>query len=458
MATQSSTKAFCDWMYATSFADFPPDVRQLVSLGVYDCVGNWLACSMIPLAHRMVDFTDLLGGKPDCSVVGFPMRTSALNAAVVNGTLGHADEVDAIEGDGLGAHIMAAVTAAALTAGQMAKTSGQEALRGVVLGYELTKRINRAAAQVRRDTGSHSVGAPDPGNTMGATAAAGIALGLPQDRMEIAFTLAAAMVSGITPYGRETEHMLKSFVRGGLGARNGVAAALMAKVGYDAPLDVFDGPSGFFHTRLGVETPGSEFLTGLGEDYAIRTVVFKRVCGGGPTQAPRQILLDLMAEHHLTAGDIAAIQAEVEPAGQHTITHVHHPSIEGKDVLAVAAVFGGRGFKETYDGSGRRNPAVLDLRERVSITPRNDWTGRDDHFRAVVSITTRDGRTLRQEASYRPMTEADLDTKFLDLVTLRAGEAKAKQLAPLLKGLDTAANLDDVMSQLEMPAATIASD
>jgi hypothetical protein len=56
------------------------------------------------------------------------------------------------------------------------------------------------------------------------------------------------------------------------------------------------------------------------------------------------------------------------------------------------------------------------------------------------------------------MTEADLDAKFLDLVTLRAGEAKAKQLSPLLKGLDTAANLDDVMRELELPAATIASD
>ena len=55
------------------------------------------------------------------------------------------------------------------------------------------------------------------------------------------------------------------------------------------------------------------------------------------------------------------------------------------------------------------------------------------------------------------MTEADLDAKFLDLVTLRAGEAKAKQLSPLLKGLDTAANVDDVMCELELPATTIAS-
>jgi hypothetical protein len=75
-----------------------------------------------------------------------------------------------------------------------------------------------------------------------------------------------------------------------------------------------------------------------------------------------------------------------------------------------------------------------------------------------VSITTRDGRQLRQEATYRRMTEADLDAKFLELVTLRAGEAKAQHLAPLLKGLDTAVNLDDVMRELELPAATIAAD
>lgn len=456
MAAQSSTQAFCDWMYATDFEDLPPDVRRLVSLAMYDCVGGWLACSLIPLAHRMVDFTNLVGGQPDCTIVGFPTRTSVLNAAVVNGTLGHADEVDAIEGDGLGQHILAAPAAAALAAAQLVEAPGQQALRGVVFGYELAKRLNRAAAQIRRETG-RSPGAIDPGNTMGATAAAGIALGLPPEQMQIALSLAGAMACGITPFARETEHMIKSFVRGGVGARNGVAAALMAKAGYDAPQDIFDGPQGFFHSRAGVETPGTDFLKGLGDDYGIRNVVFKRACGGGPNQAPRQGLLELMAEHHLAAQDIREIQVEVEPAGYNTITHVHHPSIEGKDVLALAAVYGGRGFRETYDEGSRRNPAFLDLRERVTISPRNDWTGGADHFRAVVSITTRQGRKVQKETIYRRMTEADVDAKFLDLVTLRAGAAKARELGPVLKGLDTAANVADIMCQLELPEATFAS-
>jgi len=59
-------------------------------------------------------------------MIGFPLCTSALNAALVNGTLGHADEVDASEGDDRGNHILAAVMGEALTAGQFAGASGQE--------------------------------------------------------------------------------------------------------------------------------------------------------------------------------------------------------------------------------------------------------------------------------------------------------------------------------------------
>ena len=65
-------------------------------------------------------------------MMGFPMRTSLVNAAMVNGTLGHGDEMDAHDGDGRGTHILAATMAAALTSGQLVGATGLEVLRGVV--------------------------------------------------------------------------------------------------------------------------------------------------------------------------------------------------------------------------------------------------------------------------------------------------------------------------------------
>ena len=114
--------------------------------------------------------------------------------------------------------------------------------------------------------------------------------------------------------------MTASFLRGGVGARNGVAAALMAKVGYDAPRDIFDGEPGFFHSRLGVRAPGTEFLRGLGEEYGIMGLIFKRHNEGGGYHVARLVLLELMSKNGLSAGHIAEIQAEVVPRRDGALT------------------------------------------------------------------------------------------------------------------------------------------
>src|SRR5262249_55048475 len=147
----------------------------------------------------------------------------------------------------------------------------------------------------------------DASNTMGATAAAGIALGLSPDKMEIALSLGAMMACGISPHYREHQHMAKSFVRGGVGARNGVSAVLMAKVGYDAPQDIFEGSHGFFDSRVGLENPGPEFLTPRDNQFGLGELVFKRYAAGSPNLAPRQALVELMSENKIAPDDIQEI-------------------------------------------------------------------------------------------------------------------------------------------------------
>ena len=72
MAESTSTKSILDWIYATSFEDLPADVKQTIGLALYDGIGCTLACSMLPVAHRLVDFVKIVGGPPDCTMIGFP--------------------------------------------------------------------------------------------------------------------------------------------------------------------------------------------------------------------------------------------------------------------------------------------------------------------------------------------------------------------------------------------------
>ena len=449
MAEVSSTKSFLNWMYSTGFDDIPQDVRHMAVLALYDGIGCNLACSLLPTAHRMVDFVNQTGGAPDCTMMGFPMRTSLVNAAMVNGTLGHGDEMDAHDGDGRGTHILAATMAAALTSGQLVGATGPEVLRGVVLGYELSKRIVRVANRVERETGK-SFGPVDAGNTMGATAASGITLGLPPDRLDVALGLAAHMSCNIAAYTGETAHMTASFLRGGVGARNGVTAALMAKVGYDAPRDIFDTEPGFFSARLGIQRPGPEFLETLGEDYSITGLIFKRQNAGGGNHVARLVLLELMTEHGLSASDIAEIRAELVPR-----RGIHHHSGYGESVLALAAVYGGVGLREAYNERYYNAPEVRAMQERVKISDRDEWAGFEDRFYVGVTVTTKDGRKFSKESNDRQMTKAELDAKFSHLVGLRAGETKARELTTVLKRLDTVSDISEVMAQLELPQVSI---
>jgi hypothetical protein len=79
----------------------------------------------------------------------------------------------------------------------------------------------------------------------------------------------------------------------------------------------------------------------------------------------------------------------------------------------------------------------------------------EDRFHAIVTIRTKDGIELRRDSVYRRMNEEDLDGKFLDLVSMRAGETKAGELAQVLKSLDRATNVADVMTSLQLTEAKI---
>ena len=62
MAVQGATQTVIDWIFSTGFDDMPAEIRRQAVLSLYDGVGANLACSLLPVAHRTVDFIKLVGG------------------------------------------------------------------------------------------------------------------------------------------------------------------------------------------------------------------------------------------------------------------------------------------------------------------------------------------------------------------------------------------------------------
>ena len=90
------TRRIADYVGSTQLEDFPPDGIQAAKGAIMDCLGCALAGSREPLADILSEFVRANGGGASASVIGRGFKTSAADAAQVNGAISHALDYDAI--------------------------------------------------------------------------------------------------------------------------------------------------------------------------------------------------------------------------------------------------------------------------------------------------------------------------------------------------------------------------
>ena len=151
-----------------------------------------------------------------------------MNAALANGMFAHADETDDFE-PVTKAHPGCAVVPAALAMAEREGRSGAELLAAVTLGYDVCCRFLLALGPDHVRASHRS--AEGTSSTMGAVAAAASLARLDEKGMRYALSYAAQQVSGVWSWVRDAEHVEKAFDFSGMGARNGVTAAIMAQTG-----------------------------------------------------------------------------------------------------------------------------------------------------------------------------------------------------------------------------------
>src|SRR5215467_9596710 len=72
----------------------PPAVVAKTKLHVLDTLAAMLSGSRLKPGELAAAYVEGLGGRPEATVIGTRIVTSALNAALANGMMGHADETD----------------------------------------------------------------------------------------------------------------------------------------------------------------------------------------------------------------------------------------------------------------------------------------------------------------------------------------------------------------------------
>ena len=268
-------------------------------LHVLDTIAAMVSGSRLKAGEFAARYVDTLGGKPQATVIGTPIVTSSVNAALANGMAAHGDETDDSHLAGR-FHPGCGIVPAALATAELAGRSGNDVLRAVALGYDIGARSTPALGYRQLYTERHST--HSIATTFGATAAAAAMLRLDPRQVRHAFSMAAQQASGVPYWERDREHVEKAFDFGGMGARNGVTAATMVAAGLTGIDDFMSGKKNMF-TALGDQDAAAEKMTAeLGSRYEVMATSIKKWCVGSPLQSVLDAVTALLEDPAVRAG------------------------------------------------------------------------------------------------------------------------------------------------------------
>jgi len=438
------------YMVAARQQPLPPDVLRETRHRVLDTVAAIVSGARLKPGEMAVRFVRSQGGTPEASVLTTGIRTSVINAALVNAMFAHADETDDFE-PVTKAHPGCSVVPAALAIGERENRSGQDLIRAVALGYDLCCRWlmalgpNHVRATHRSAEGVSA--------TMGAVAAAASMAQLDERAMRYALSYAAQQVSGVWSWERDVEHVEKAFDFAGMGARNGVTAAVMAQAGFSGVPDVLEGEHNALEAHSAQPRP-EEMAANLGRRFYVTETAIKTFSVGYPIQSALDALLTLRRDHGLTPSNVERIIARLPEDGAGIVNDSAMPDVNLQYLMAVALIDGAVSFDASHSFDRMKDPQVLAVKQRVQLVGDRSLMDPAAPRSANVEVRLRDGRTVSHFTRFAPGTkENPIDTeavaaKARSLIAPVLGEQRCEAVIRRINTLETLPSVRDLVALL----------
>ncbi|MEX0784789.1 MAG: MmgE/PrpD family protein [Dehalococcoidia bacterium] len=416
---QPITAALADFCRGIRYEDLPPDAITVAK----QCLLDWLA---VTIAGADQPLTQILraealeqGGNPQATLIGSGERVTASQAALVNGAASHALDYDDVH-LAMSGHPSVPIWPALIALAEQRGASGRDVLAAFVAGVEMECRIGLYVMPGHYSTGFHATGTL---GTFGAAAACAHLMGLDRNQWLNALGIAGAQAAGLkSMFGTMCKPL-----HAGKAAQNGLAAATLAARGFTSNPEVLETHQGFAATQTTTPNPEAA-LSGLGDRYAVRDVLFKYHAACYGTHETIEAILRLKEQNAVVAGDVERILLTV-PRGHLSMCNIQEPStpLEGKFSLrftAALALVTGDASEQAFTPAAVREPALTSVRDRVTVESRTgsaDWDG------TRVSLALSDGRRLEESVDLN-IPASDLDVQWERLTTKFASLA-ANRLA-----------------------------
>ncbi|MCC7079283.1 MAG: MmgE/PrpD family protein [Burkholderiales bacterium] len=452
--TLTIAESLAQFAAARHYEDIPASIRDKARLHLLDSIGVAAAASGFEFAQRAYAGLSRFGSG-ECQVIGMPGRLSVRDAMCMNGILVHGIEYD--DTSILGRiHPSAACAPAALGVGAAAHASGKATLAAYIAGIECAIRIGAAAKGGFSPAGFNATGVT---GGFGAVMTAGKLLELDAERLASAQGIVYSTAAGNREFAA-SDGWTKRFDPG-WAAVAGLTAASLAAAGYAGTRVPYEGRYGLYRVYLEHEVTARdlELVTAdLGTRWHFEQLALKALPSCYFNHPLINSTIAIMKRHDLVPAAIRSICVYLPRAAIETICEPSGPKYAPGDLVTAlfsvyynvaSAAIRRRLTLEELQPQALRDPEVLALARKVTyaIDAESNFPR---HYSGAVEIVTLDRRTysdredVNKGSSERPLSEAEIESKFLANACRVMPRARAERIMEAVLTIERAADVAEV--------------
>lgn len=442
--SKTVSEHLADHFATVSLGDLPSQLVADAKTLVADYLSVALAGSQTKSGAIAARFAGEAGGAGEATLIGHPGRVPAVHAAFANAISSHSIELDDVDILAL-FHFSPPVVSAALAVAEREGSTGAEFITSVALGCEMMARASAAANNSLRDRGYHTTPAC---GVFGAAIAAACLLKLDRSQIVSALGLAGAQASGLMEmYGPS---MQKRF-NPGPAARNGVTAALMAKLGFTGAATIFEGERGFLKAFTD-EFDAGELTRGLGKEYPV-FIEYKAYSCARPIHNAIDCALNIRKDLKEPLSSVSSIMVQRHPdwANYHlnATPKTYHEAQVSLPYSVAVALAEGNALLPQYQDQKLGDREVLRLSQMVEIVvdptlPRG--------VSCLMTLRTSGGAELKSQVDHpkgsieNPMTPEEANAKAHMLADGVIGRDAVDGLMEQVRNVESLGGIAGMMS------------
>jgi 2-methylcitrate dehydratase PrpD len=443
------TLALAERVAGTEFDRMPENAREVAKQALLDFIGVAVAGINEPLSRILCDEAADQGGHPQAQLIGATDRASTIQAALINGSAGHAHDYDDVH-TAMNGHPTVPVAPAVLALSEHLSRTGQDLIGAFSAGVDAECILGRYAGPAHYARGWHATGTL---GSFGAAAAASRLHGLDAEATARALGIAGTQAAGLkSQFGTMCKPL-----HAGHAAATGVQAAALASRGFESRTDILEVAQGFMATQADSASV-ERFEKALEQGAYAQDICFKYHAACYLTHSSIEATNNLCASNAFDPNDIESIEINVN-RGHFDVCNIAEPGtgLQAKFSLRFTAAMALAGVDtssiQIFTDALTQDPELVAFRDKIQVVA-HDQPNPD----SIVTIATRNGEQFTAAVNVAiPMQDLDaqwvkLEHKFHALVDHIAGRARADELKGCIRTLDQHDDLGEFFSLLRVAA------